>query len=115
MNRSLFVLALALILLTALAGEAIARTTPVGFKDPVKEDGDDHTWGGENNASSDSRGGGLSSSGVFVADILLRNFKFQKGGFAHDGYSLVIIGIFEIPVRDANHDKSKVVHTNRGN
>ncbi len=46
MKRIILVLALGLILVVSLGGQAFSRMQPYNYQDP-RLDGDEHTWGGE--------------------------------------------------------------------
>ena len=110
MKNSIFVLAVALILTVAMAGETISRGTPADYRDPVYQDGDDHTWGGEEGSTP---GGGVLSSvvtGYFPVDFLVSAFSDSNLR------SVIIIGIIGTPVTTVTDTRQDITTTsNKGN
>ncbi|HOP05846.1 MAG TPA: hypothetical protein PLF13_01005 [candidate division Zixibacteria bacterium] len=110
MKNSIFVLAVALILVVAMAGESISRGTPVSYRDPACQDGDDHTWGGENGLIPGGCLNSTAATGYFPIDFLINAFGDRNLR------SVIIIGIIGTPitsVTDTNRDATTT--SNRGN
>ena len=120
MKRCIIVLALTLILMVALCGEVLARSTPFGYVNPKWGDGgDDHTWGGENSVGGepiDPRPGGYASTGFVPFDflwnsILLRRMDISSG----KSNSYTVTGYIIVQPETKGDPQSQVITNNRGN
>ena len=78
MKRTFFVSALVLTLMVLFCGEAFSLAAPYGTVDPGAG-GDDHTWGGDFQVSSDDQGGIYAgdNSGFIPLDMIITTILFR--------------------------------------
>lgn len=114
MKRPIFVLAVTLILVVAFGSGAFASTIPINYQNPAWDDGDDHTWGGENNVSPN--GPGLTSTGIVVLDLLIyRLFLYNSDLTDKSGDRVVLIGHFQSVIENTQTEQDEAILSNKGN
>ena len=121
MKRSILVVVLSLVLVVAFCGNAVTESAPDGWMNPRYDDGDDHTWGGEQENDDGTpislAGDPTVNTGFIPLDLFLRaiNLKFVYPGQRECG--TIYLGGFNIqPKAEGNAETTEqVVINSRGN
>ena len=121
MKRSIMVMVLSLVLVVAFCGNAVTKSAPDGWINPRYDDGDDHTWGGEQENDDGNpiaiAGEPTGNTGFIPLDLFLRavNLKYIYPG--QKGTGTIYLGGFNVqPKAEGKAETTEPVVINvRGN